>query len=115
MVAIAATARFMFGLEEFNEASSAYLSTTTYERYIAFSSLTCQSESQSLSATFVCFEQLSQQQNYEGEPSAYVKCLYEQRGRRYKLYGIYPATIINIILMAPHPISTHLSNAEDDQ
>lgn len=45
MVAIAATARFIFGLEEVNEASSAYLSTTRYERYVAFSSLTCQSES----------------------------------------------------------------------
>lgn len=59
MVAIAVTARVIFGLEEVNEASSAYLSTTTFERYIAFSSLTCQSESQCLSATFVCFEQLS--------------------------------------------------------
>lgn len=40
MVAIAVTARVIFGLEEVNEASSAYLSTTTFERYIAFSSLT---------------------------------------------------------------------------
>lgn len=66
MVAIAVTARFIFGLEEVNEASSAYLSTTMIERYIAFSSLTCHSESQSLSATFVCFEQLSQHKTTRG-------------------------------------------------
>lgn len=66
MVAIAATPRFIFGLEEVNEASSAYLSTTKYERYIAFSSLTCQSKSQSLSATFVCCEQLSQHKTTRG-------------------------------------------------
>lgn len=116
MIAKAITARVMFELEEVNEASSAYLS-TTFERYIAFSSLTCQSEAHSLSATFVCFEQLPQQKATRllGGASVYVKCLYEQRGRRYKLYAIYPATIMNIIPMAPHPISTHLSNAEDDQ
>lgn len=71
--------------------------------------------SQSLRAFQSALSNCHNTQNYEGEPSAYVKYLYGQRGRRYKLYGIYPATIINIIPMAPHPTSTHLSNAEDDQ
>lgn len=114
MVAIAVTARFMFGLEEVNEASSAYLSTTMIERYIAFSSLTCQSESQSLSAAFVCFEQLTQYKTTRGNLQQ-LSAWMNKRGADTKLYAIYPATIMNIIPMAPHPISTHLSNAEDDQ
>lgn len=54
MVAIMVKAKATFGLEEVNEASSAYLS-TTFERYIAFSSLRYESR-----CTFACSEQLSQ-------------------------------------------------------
>lgn len=57
MVAIMVKAKATFGLEEVNEASSAYLS-TTFERYIAFSSL--RYESRCISSTFACSEQLSQ-------------------------------------------------------
>ena len=58
MVAITVTAKATFGLEEVNETSSAYLSTTTIDRYIAFSSL--RYRSRCLSSTFARSEQLSQ-------------------------------------------------------
>lgn len=52
----AVTAKAMFGLEEVSKASSAYFSTTTFERYIAFSSLACryQSKSECHSSTTLC-------------------------------------------------------------
>lgn len=100
---------------------AAYLSTTTFERYIAFSSLRYQSR---LGAFHQHSPALSNYHNtklrkfWEGT-FKYVRCTSSACMNNWcagtYLYAIHPAVIMNIIPMAPHPTSAHLSNAEDDQ